>query len=157
MLLYSFVPQVIGIVLLIFICVGLVVYVIRESCQQEVEMQDADVAELTVLRMSSLRTRTSWEDLHRPPHLPCWHGRFVNTLNRLYYEFSELLSIGAVWKYFPSYILDIGFEWSVMLPYKVALIMDVIENSAFVFSLYYQWICNQCCACVNLILQRTDF
>lgn len=61
-LLYSFAPQVIGIVLLIFICVGLVVYVIRESCQQEVEMQDADVAELTVLRMSSLRTRTSWED-----------------------------------------------------------------------------------------------
>ena len=54
-----FVPQVIGIVLLIVICVGLVVYVIRESCQQEVEMQDADVAELTVLRMSSLRTRTS--------------------------------------------------------------------------------------------------
>ncbi|XP_035991571.1 calcium homeostasis modulator protein 6 [Fundulus heteroclitus] len=51
--------QVIGIILLIFICVGLVVYVIRESCQQEVEMQDADVAELTVLRMSSLRTRTS--------------------------------------------------------------------------------------------------
>lgn len=65
-----FVPQVIGIVLLIVICVGLVVYVIRESCQQEVEMQDADVAELTVLRMSSLRTRTSWKDLHRPPHLP---------------------------------------------------------------------------------------
>lgn len=58
-LLYSFVPQVIGIILLIFICVGLVVYVIRESCQQEVEMQDSDVAELTVLRMSSLRTRTS--------------------------------------------------------------------------------------------------
>ncbi|XP_014911127.1 protein FAM26F [Poecilia latipinna] len=51
--------QVIGIILLIFICAGLVVYVIRESCQQEVEMQDADVAELTVLRMSSLRTRTS--------------------------------------------------------------------------------------------------
>lgn len=58
-LLYSFVPQVIGIILLIFICMGLVVYVIRESCQQEVAMQDADVAELTVLRMSSLRTRTS--------------------------------------------------------------------------------------------------
>ncbi|KAM4744111.1 calcium homeostasis modulator protein 5 [Anableps anableps] len=51
--------QVIGIILLIFICAGLVVYVIRESCQQEVEMQDADVAELTMLRMSSLRTRTS--------------------------------------------------------------------------------------------------
>ncbi|TDH17289.1 hypothetical protein EPR50_G00007110 [Perca flavescens] len=51
--------QVIGIILLIFICVGLVVYVIRESCEQEVEMEDADVAELTVLRMSSLRTRTS--------------------------------------------------------------------------------------------------
>ncbi|XP_061621629.1 calcium homeostasis modulator protein 6 [Phyllopteryx taeniolatus] len=52
--------QVLGIVLLIVICVGLVVYVIRQSCQQEVEeLQDADVAELTVLRMSSLRTRTS--------------------------------------------------------------------------------------------------
>ncbi|KAI4829878.1 hypothetical protein CesoFtcFv8_000650 [Champsocephalus esox] len=51
--------QVIGIILLIFICAGLVVYVVRESCHQEEEMQDADVAELTVLRMSSLRTRTS--------------------------------------------------------------------------------------------------
>ena len=59
MLLHSFIPQVIGIILLIFICVGLIVYVIRESCQQEVEMQDSDVAELTVLRMSTLRTRTS--------------------------------------------------------------------------------------------------
>lgn len=56
---YFFAPQVIGIILLIFICVGLIVYVIRESCQQEVEMEDADVAELTVLRMSSLRTRAS--------------------------------------------------------------------------------------------------
>lgn len=55
-----FVSQVLGIILLIVICVGLVVYVIRQSCQQEVEeLQDADVAELTVLRMSSLRTRTS--------------------------------------------------------------------------------------------------
>ncbi|XP_077481090.1 uncharacterized protein LOC144092323 [Stigmatopora argus] len=52
--------QVLGIVLLIVICVGLVVYVIRQSCRQEVEeLQEADVAELTVLRMSSLRTRTS--------------------------------------------------------------------------------------------------
>lgn len=51
--------QVLGIFLLIIICVGLIVYVIRESCQQESEMQDADVAELTVLRMSSLRTRTT--------------------------------------------------------------------------------------------------
>ncbi|XP_042277546.1 calcium homeostasis modulator protein 6 [Thunnus albacares] len=51
--------QVIGIVLLIFICAGLVVYVIRESCQQEAEMQDADVAQLTVLRMRSLQSRTS--------------------------------------------------------------------------------------------------
>lgn len=51
--------QVIGIILLIFICVGLIVYVIRESCHQDGEMQEADVAELTVLRMSSLRTRTS--------------------------------------------------------------------------------------------------
>ncbi|KAK5934977.1 hypothetical protein CgunFtcFv8_020379 [Champsocephalus gunnari] len=51
--------QVIGIILLIFICAGLVVYVVRESCHQEEEMQNADVAELTVLRMSSLRTRTS--------------------------------------------------------------------------------------------------
>lgn len=57
--LYFLTPQVIGIILLIFICVGLIVYVIRESCQQEVEMEDADVAELTVLRMSSLHTRTS--------------------------------------------------------------------------------------------------
>lgn len=55
----SFVLQVIGIILLIFICVGLIVYVIRESCHQDEEMQEADVAELTVLRMSSLRTRTS--------------------------------------------------------------------------------------------------
>ncbi|XP_061819537.1 calcium homeostasis modulator protein 6 [Nerophis lumbriciformis] len=52
--------QVLGIVLLIVICVGLVVYVTRESCRQEVdELQDADVAELTVVRMSSVRTRTS--------------------------------------------------------------------------------------------------
>jgi glucose uptake protein GlcU len=49
---------VIGIILLIFICVGLIVYVARESCEQDLEMQEADVAELTVLRMSSLRTRT---------------------------------------------------------------------------------------------------
>ncbi|CAJ1049068.1 calcium homeostasis modulator protein 6 [Xyrichtys novacula] len=51
--------QVIGIILLIFICMGLVVYVIRESCRQELEMEDSDVAELTVVRMSSLRNRTS--------------------------------------------------------------------------------------------------
>ncbi|CAL8404226.1 unnamed protein product [Boreogadus saida] len=50
--------QVIGIILLIFICVGLIVHVARESCEQDLEMQEADVAELTVLRMSSLRTRT---------------------------------------------------------------------------------------------------
>lgn len=55
----SFVSQVIGIILLIFICVGLIVYVIRESCHQDEAMQEADVAELTVLRMSSLRTRSS--------------------------------------------------------------------------------------------------
>ncbi|KAL2088264.1 hypothetical protein ACEWY4_015163 [Coilia grayii] len=48
--------QVIGIGLLIFICVGLVVYVIRESCQQQMDNQDTGVAEMT---MCSLRTRTS--------------------------------------------------------------------------------------------------
>lgn len=83
MCLYFFTPQVIGIILLIFICVGLIVYVIRESCQQEVEMEDADVAELTVLRMSSLRTRTSWDDSHRPPHPPCWNRHYVNILKGL--------------------------------------------------------------------------
>ncbi|XP_023854064.1 calcium homeostasis modulator protein 2 [Salvelinus sp. IW2-2015] len=34
--------QVIGIALLIFICVGLIVYVIRESCQQEEELQEVN-------------------------------------------------------------------------------------------------------------------
>ncbi|XP_042561071.1 calcium homeostasis modulator protein 6 [Clupea harengus] len=53
------VSQVIGIALLIFICVGLVVYVIRESCQQEMETQDSSVAEMTMCSLSSRRTRTS--------------------------------------------------------------------------------------------------
>ncbi|KAK2894394.1 hypothetical protein QQF64_012777 [Cirrhinus molitorella] len=44
--------QVIGLVLLIFICFGLVVYVIRESCQQELETQDANVAEMTLYSSS---------------------------------------------------------------------------------------------------------
>ncbi|XP_058484632.1 uncharacterized protein LOC131459165 isoform X1 [Solea solea] len=51
--------QGIGLVLLIFICVGLIGYVVREGCQQEVNMQDDNAAELSVLRMSSLQTRTS--------------------------------------------------------------------------------------------------
>ena len=50
--------QVIGIFLLIFICVGLVVYVVRESCHQEAEQQESNVAELRMLTVSSLRTRT---------------------------------------------------------------------------------------------------
>ncbi|XP_010882044.1 calcium homeostasis modulator protein 6 isoform X2 [Esox lucius] len=42
--------QVIGIALLIFICVGLIVYVIRESCQQEEEMQEVNnTYEITLL------------------------------------------------------------------------------------------------------------
>ncbi|XP_048119387.1 uncharacterized protein LOC125307443 [Alosa alosa] len=54
------VSQVIGIALLIFICVGLVVYVIRESCQQELDTQDSSgVAEMTMCSLSSRRTRTS--------------------------------------------------------------------------------------------------
>ncbi|XP_062327478.1 calcium homeostasis modulator protein 6 [Osmerus eperlanus] len=52
------VSQVIGIFLLIFICVGLVVYVVRESCHQEAEQQESNVAELRMLTVSSLRTRT---------------------------------------------------------------------------------------------------
>ncbi|KAA0715281.1 hypothetical protein E1301_Tti021167 [Triplophysa tibetana] len=40
--------QVIGIVLLIFICFGLVVYVIRESCQQELETPEVNVAEMSL-------------------------------------------------------------------------------------------------------------
>ncbi|XP_016369330.1 protein FAM26F [Sinocyclocheilus rhinocerous] len=44
--------QVIGIVLLILICFGLVVYVIRESCQQELETQDTNVAEMTLYSSS---------------------------------------------------------------------------------------------------------
>lgn len=42
----------IGIVLLIFICIGLVVYVIRESCKQELETQEANVAEMTLYSSS---------------------------------------------------------------------------------------------------------
>ncbi|XP_008301991.1 uncharacterized protein LOC103373783 [Stegastes partitus] len=45
--------QGIGIVLLTLICVGLVVYVIRECCKPEVKKPDADVAERTGLRMSA--------------------------------------------------------------------------------------------------------
>ncbi|KAJ8340679.1 hypothetical protein SKAU_G00353120 [Synaphobranchus kaupii] len=41
------VSQVIGIALLIFICVGLIVYVIRQSCIQEEENQDVTNYELT--------------------------------------------------------------------------------------------------------------
>ncbi|KAI7802613.1 calcium homeostasis modulator protein 4 [Triplophysa rosa] len=44
--------QVIGIVLLIFICFGLVVYVIRESCQRELETPDVNVAEMSLYRAS---------------------------------------------------------------------------------------------------------
>ncbi|XP_052387700.1 calcium homeostasis modulator protein 4 [Carassius gibelio] len=44
--------QVLGIVLLIFICVGLVVYVIRESCRQDLETQDLDVTEMTLYSSS---------------------------------------------------------------------------------------------------------
>ncbi|XP_015459208.2 calcium homeostasis modulator protein 6 [Astyanax mexicanus] len=52
------VSQVIGIVLLIFICAGLVVYVIRESCRRDCQSQDANVAEMTLYTPSS-RARTS--------------------------------------------------------------------------------------------------
>ncbi|XP_055030033.2 uncharacterized protein [Misgurnus anguillicaudatus] len=44
--------QVIGIVLLIFICFGLVVYVIRESCQHELETQDVNMAEMSLYSTS---------------------------------------------------------------------------------------------------------
>ncbi|XP_056622118.1 calcium homeostasis modulator protein 4 [Triplophysa dalaica] len=44
--------QVIGIVLLIFICFGLVVYVIRESCQQELETPEVNVAEMSLYSAS---------------------------------------------------------------------------------------------------------
>ncbi|XP_059421418.1 calcium homeostasis modulator protein 6-like [Carassius carassius] len=44
--------QVVGIVLLIFICLGLVVYVIRESCGQDLETQDPDVTEMTLYSSS---------------------------------------------------------------------------------------------------------
>lgn len=76
--LYSHTPQVIGIALLISICVGLIVYVIREYCQGEGKTEDAAAVELA---MSSQQPRTSWGHSHRPPHLPCWN--FVNILKRL--------------------------------------------------------------------------
>ncbi|KAJ8343468.1 hypothetical protein SKAU_G00307970 [Synaphobranchus kaupii] len=41
------VSQVIGIALLVFICVGLIVYVIQESCRQEEEMQEVNNYEMT--------------------------------------------------------------------------------------------------------------
>ncbi|KAL6478713.1 hypothetical protein MHYP_G00121460 [Metynnis hypsauchen] len=50
------VSQVIGIVLLIFICAGLVVYVIRESCRRDFQSQDANVAEMTYTPSSRART-----------------------------------------------------------------------------------------------------
>lgn len=60
--------QVIGIVLLIFICAGLVVYVIRESCRRDFQSQDANVAEMT-LYTPTPRARTSWEWEKQAPHV----------------------------------------------------------------------------------------
>lgn len=60
-----------------------------------------------------------------------------------------LLSIHAIWKYFPLYKLAIGLQW-------YALNLDIFENSVSGFFLYYQWICNRCSSRVHLILQCTN-
>ena len=36
-------------------------------------------------------------------------------------------------KYLPLYRFDLGLEWSMMLPYEVAVNMDIIENSVSIF------------------------